>query len=145
MNLLTLRDIVIILVASFLLSGVLGCIRYPKDDDLRKSIRFGLISFFIALIVLALGFILYNTNTQTGQRKLKEWKSEIDGGLYREIIITSEEGREIFRYEGKIDIELNKNNTNNSNYILFESEEGLRYIIYYGIQDTVLIIEKPQK
>lgn len=145
MNLLTLKDIVIILGLSFLLGGILACIRYPKDDDLGKSIRFGLIGFFIILIILALGFGLYNTNTQTGQRKLKEWKSEIDGGLYREIIITSEEGREIFRYEGKIDIELNKNNDNNSNYILFESEEGLRYIIYYGIQDTVLIIEKPQK
>ena len=40
--------------------------------------------------------------------------------------------------EGKVDIESN----HTDNYIKFESEEGKRYIIYYGIQDTITIIEK---
>ena len=58
--------------------------------------------------------------------------------LEREIIITAEDGREIFRYEGKIDID----NNHADNYIKFDDENGKRYLIYYGIQDTVTIIEK---
>ena len=82
----------------------------------------------------------YNKNTASGQRNVKDFKSNIQGGLEREITITAEDGREIFHYEGKVDIETK--HEENANYILFESEEGLRYIIYYGVQDTVLIIEK---
>ena len=49
--------------------------------------------------------------------------------------------REIFHYEGKCDIE----SDHTDNYILFEDEEGLRRMIYYGITDTVLIMELPEK
>jgi hypothetical protein len=58
--------------------------------------------------------------------------------MEREINITAEDGRQIFYYEGKFDVELN----HEDNYIKFESEDGKRYIIYYGIQDTITIIEK---
>lgn len=98
----------------------------------------------IVAICLMVGVVCltgwYNKNTASGQRKVKDFQSNIQGGLEREITITSEDGREIFHYEGKVDIETK--HEGNANYILFESEEGLRYIIYYGIQDTVLIIEK---
>ena len=80
----------------------------------------------------------YNTNTASGQRAVKDFKSNINNGIDREITITAEDGREIFHYEGKVDIESN----HEDNYIKFDSEEGKRYIIYYGIQDTIKIIEK---
>lgn len=80
----------------------------------------------------------YHTNTASGIRDMKDYHSELSNGIEREIIITAEDGREIFRYEGKVDVESN----HEDNYIKFESEEGKRYIVYYGIQDTITIIEK---
>ena len=101
----------------------------------------GIINFLISILVLALicvGIVWYNTNTASGVRAIKDTQSELNNGIEREIIITAEDGREIFHYEGKIDIETD----HDDNYIKFESEDGKRYIIYYGIQDTIKIIEK---
>lgn len=103
----------------------------------------GLITIIITIIVCVatmMGISWWHTNTANGQRAMKDFQSNIGGGLNREIIITAENGREIFHYEGKIDVETKHDG--NANYILFESEEGLRYIIYYGITDTMTIIEK---
>lgn len=105
---------------------------------------------FVVAIVVALALCVgcvffanwYNTSTADGQRSYKDFQSNLSGGLYREITITAEDGREIFHYEGRCDIETT--HKGNGNYILFEGEDGLRYMIYYGIQDTILIIEKGQ-
>lgn len=94
----------------------------------------------ILVLVSIFGLKWYNTHTASGKRNYKDFQSEFHDGIEREITITAEDGREIFHYEGKVDIETV--HEGNANYILFESEEGKRYIIYYGIQDTVLIIEK---
>lgn len=106
-----------------------------------KYIKIGIITG-IALALLVVGIIIatgwYNTNAAEGIRAVKDFKSNINNGLEREIIITAEDGREIFRYEGKIDID----NDHADNYIKFDDENGKRYLIYYGIQDTVTIIEK---
>lgn len=108
---------------------------------MAESIKGGLITFVvclcITLIVMAsIGW--YNTNTASGKRALKDNQSELTNGIDREITITAEDGREIFHYEGKVDVE----SDHTDNYIKFESEEGKRYLIYYGIQDTITIIEK---
>ena len=87
---------------------------------------------------LAFGMNWYNTSTASGIRGLKDFKSELTNGIEREITITAEDGREIFHYQGKVDVE----SDHTDNYIKFESEEGKRYLIYYGIQDTITIIEK---
>ena len=99
------------------------------------------VNFFasmLILVVICIGIRWYNTNTASGIRAVKDYQSELSNGIDREITITAEDGREIFRYEGKVDVESN----HEDNYIKFESEEGKRYIIYYGIQDTIKIIEK---
>ena len=101
----------------------------------------GIVSIVVSIgLTVALGFGLnwYNTSTASGIRNFKDYKSNLSNGIEREITITSEDGREIFHYEGKVDVESN----HTDNYIKFESEEGKRYIIYYGIQDTITIIEK---
>lgn len=92
------------------------------------------------VVVGALAFLMnwYNTSTASGIRGLKDFQSEITNGIEREITITAEDGREIFHYQGKVDVE----SDHTDNYIKFESEEGKRYLIYYGIQDTITIIEK---
>ena len=80
----------------------------------------------------------YCNNTAAGVRSMKDQESNLNNGLKREIIITAEDGREIFYYEGKCDIE-----TDHGSYILFEDEEGYRHIIYKGVQDTIIINEIP--
>lgn len=105
------------------------------------SMPAALINFLVSIIVIGviMGVLAwYHTSTASGIREMKDYRSELSNGIDREIIITSEDGREIFHYEGKVDIESN----HEDNYIKFESEDGKRYIIYYGIQDTITIIEK---
>lgn len=111
------------------------------DDDFKK---FGIANIFITTIFLTILVLIacswWHNNTASGERAYKDYTSNMSKGLEREITITAEDGREIFHYEGKIDVETKHDG--NANYILFESEEGLRYIIYYGITDTVLIVQK---
>lgn len=95
-----------------------------------------LITVIVVGATLGIGHWYYN-NTADGARALKDERSNLNNGLMREIIITAEDGREIFRYKGKCDIETN------SGYILFEGEDGLRRIIYYGALDTIIITELP--
>ena len=105
------------------------------------GLRYSIINFLCSISVLALvciGIVWHNNNTASGIRALKDIKSELNNGIEREIIITSEDGREIFHYEGKVDVELD----HDDNYIKFLSEDGKMYIIYYGIRDTIKIIEK---
>ena len=77
----------------------------------------------------------YCGSTADGIRAMKDQQSNFDNGLNREITITAEAGREIFYYKGKCDIE------HNDGYILFETEDGKRMMIYYGITDTIIIKE----
>lgn len=77
----------------------------------------------------------YYGSTADGIRAMKDQQSNFDNGLNREIIITAEDGREIFYYKGKCDIE------HNDGYILFETENDKRMMIYYGITDTIIISE----
>ena len=111
---------------------------FVTDEPLKGVIV--LLVGIILCVITIVGVSWYHNNTASGARAMKDYYSEMNNGVLREITITAEDGREIFHYEGKIDIETSHENS--ENYILFESEEGLRYIIYYGVQDTVLIIEK---
>lgn len=107
-----------------------------KEEKKNIIIAFLVITF--VFVIAGLVCFWYNTHTASGIRNLKDTQSEINNGITREIVITAEDGREIFRYEGKVDVESN----HEDNYIKFEGEDGKRYIIYYGIQDTITIIEK---
>lgn len=126
-----------------ILFGICAGASFFFGIETNKSIRNIIIGLIIS-VLLAVGFIIffrwYNSSTASGIRNYKDFQSEWSNGIYRELIITAEDGREIFRYEGKCDIEINKNNDNR--YLRFESEDGKRYTIMYGVQDTVTIIEK---
>ena len=133
-------------IGNWILIGLCALVGLPIgiyllcDDFDRKA---GIIVIAITVVIclgLIFGLSWYHNNTASGQRNMKDYASELQGGLNREITITAEDGREIFHYEGKVDIETAHDG--NANYILFESETGQRYIIYYGVQDTVLIVEK---
>lgn len=105
-------------------------------DSVALGVSSSIIS--IAIFIAAFcGISWYNTSTASGIRAYKDYQSNIDNGIEREITITAEDGREIFHYKGKIDVE----SDHTDNYIKFESEEGKRYMIYYGITDTIVIKE----
>lgn len=97
-----------------------------------------LLTTILIVVLVIFGGHWYFGNTASGARALKDEQSNLNKGLKREITITAEDGREIFHYIGKCDIE-----TTNE-YILFEDENGLRQMIYWGIQDTIIISELPE-
>lgn len=97
-----------------------------------------LLTTILIVVLIIFGGHWYFGNTASGARALKDEQSNLNKGLKREIIITAEDGREIFHYIGKCDIE-----TTNE-YILFEDENGLRQMIYWGVQDTIIISELPE-
>lgn len=106
------------------------------DYEWGKGFGIILAGIVIAGLILGYGY-WYCNNTAGGARAMKDQQSEFHNGLMREITITAEDGREIFYYKGKCDIETN------GNYILFEDEQGLRQMIYWGITDTIIISELP--
>lgn len=104
------------------------------------SIAVGIGSSIISVVIFfgtIFGINWYNTSTASGIRAYKDYQSNMSNGIEREITITAEDGREIFHYKGKVDVE----SDHEDNYIKFESEEGKRYMIYYGITDTIVIKE----
>ena len=111
---------------------------WVMDDNPGGSVLSILITVFLVLLIIGGGF-WYCNNTANGIRAMKDQQSELSNGLMREITITAEDGREIFHYVGKCDIETN------GNYILFENEKGLRQMIYWGITDTIIVSELPEK
>lgn len=123
----------VILISGLALGGYLFC-KQKEGWDLVVILATVLLSIFIGCYGL-----WWCHNTADGARALKDQQSNLSNGLNREIIVTAEDGREIFYYKGKCDIETD----HDDNYILFEGEDGLRRMIYYGITDTVLIMELP--
>ena len=125
----------ILLGIIFVIGVVISCVAFTGD-----SYAGGIIAILVTVILIGslVGlFLWYNSSTASGIRAVKDQQSELGNGIDRTIIVTAEDGREIYRYEGRCDIE-----TNNGNYILFENANKKRVIIYRGVQDTILIVEK---
>lgn len=106
-------------------------------DSFGKTLVVGLLITALVVVLFLVGGSWYFNNTAEGARALKEQQSNLNNGLNREITIIAADGREVFHYKGKCDIETD----HEDNYILFEGEDGLRRMIYYGVTDTVLILE----
>ena len=126
-----------ILLGLILLGGILISIFVGSYTDKLSG---GIITMLVTILIIGslVGlFLWYNSSTASGIRAVKDQQSELGNGIDRTIVVTAEDGREIYRYEGRCDIE-----TNSSDYILFEDANKKRVIIYKGVQDTILIVEK---
>lgn len=113
--------------------GIICSIGFFTSSSTSGSIAL-LLTFIITASFIGGGFWWCN-NTASGARALKDQESEFNNGIMREITITAEDGREIYHYIGRCDIETN------DNYIIFEDEQGLRQMIYWGVTDTIIISE----
>lgn len=112
---------------------IIAAVLWATDSSIGAVITL-LITALIA-IGICWGGHWYCGSTANGIRAMKDQQSNLNNGLNREITITAEDGREIFSYKGKCDIE------HNDGYILFETEDNKRIMIYYGVTDTIIIKE----
>lgn len=124
----------IILLAMLGVFGLIAVIGIFATTDSKCGI-IALLVFVLVMLACIFGFKWYYSSTASGARALKDQESNFNNGLNREITITAEDGREIYHYKGKCDIETQ------DRYILFEGEDGLRRTIYWGITDTIIIEE----
>lgn len=112
---------------------IIAAVLWATDSSIGAVITL-LITALIAIGIFWGGH-WYCGSTANGIRAMKDQQSNLNNGLNREITITAEDGREIFSYKGKCDIE------HNDGYILFETEDNKRIMIYYGVTDTIIIKE----
>lgn len=129
--------VVFIGIVGFVASLMIAAAVSEKNGNFGKAAIIGLLITALVIVLLIVGGNWYFSNTANGVRALKEQQSNLNNGLNREITIIAADGREVFHYKGKCDIE----SDHTDNYILFEGEDGLRRMVYYGVTDTVLILE----
>ena len=122
----------IIAIVVLIVGGFIAYCCYDSDYTARMIVTL-VISALIIGVCVVMGL-----HSNSFQRYWKDIKSDNSDGIHREIIITAEDGREIYHYEGTIDLEIDAD----KHKIKFEDEDGKRQIILYGVQDTVTIIEK---
>lgn len=124
-----------ILFGAVIICGVIIALMiWASCDNLIGTVITLLITALVA-VGICWGGHWYCGSTAEGIRAMKDQQSNFNNGLNREITITAEDGREIFSYQGKCDIE------HNDGYILFETEDNKRVMIYYGVTDTIIISE----
>ena len=110
---------------------------FTEHSNINKRYAIGG-SIFIGILTIAicLLFIWYRTNSASGQRALKDQRSNLSGGIERVVSVYDITGELIQQYSGKFDIE-----TDRESYILFDDENGKRHIIYYTT-GTIVVDEK---
>ena len=80
----------------------------------------------VTIYVVLLGGV-FVFNTASIQRKIKSWRSEIDGGLERTVTVYDYNGKEIRHWTGKFDVSESESET------YFDDEDGKRVVIHGGI------------
>lgn len=116
--------------------ATLGCIYwFIFTDSYYKSTKivWGIICGGIAVVAL-IGMLWYYGNSEWGRRALKSQRSNLEGGITREVKVYDVTGNLIQKYSGKFDIEYDDDR------ILFDDEDGKRHTIYYPT-GTVIVDE----
>ena len=106
------------------------------DDYKGASIVALILTVILAIVPFIVGFWYYN-NTESGMRAMKDQESNFGDGINRVVTIYDVNGNVIATYEGRFDIETDKDS-----YILFDDEDGYRHVIYYTT-GTITIDEIP--
>lgn len=104
-----------------------------KNGSVNKPV---IIVVVIAVLLTAAAIYFAFFGTESGKRRLNDLKSELGGGLEREINVYTANGDKIASYKGKIDIEESE-----GGYVKFDYE-GKRYIYYNCFVETIATIPK---
>lgn len=91
----------------------------------------------LLVIGMVVGCGAYRTNTESGKRGLKTWKSETSGGIDRTVTVYDVKGKELAKYTGRFDVA--ESSQEGVVKIKFDCK-GKRHIIY-AQTGTVLIDE----
>ena len=107
-----------------------------KVNTLQKAIV--VLIELLLVIGMVVGCGAYRTNTESGKRGLKSWKSETSGGIDRTVTVYDVKGKELAKYTGRFDVE--ESSQEGVVKIKFDCN-GKRHIIY-AQTGTVLIDER---
>lgn len=119
--------------------GVWGAYHFFTEGYRReKKPIIGSIFVGLAVIVMVFAVVitLQLTDTESFKRFQKSLDSEFKGGITREIIVYSEDGKEIFKTQGTFDVE------HSNERIKWIDEKGKVQIVYLGRSSTAIVNEK---
>ena len=85
----------------------------------------------VALVIM--GFSWYFSSTEEGKRTIKDFTSNVSGGIPRQVKVYDINGKLIEEYE-----EIFDNYIETNYYLLFDDESGLRHIIYFTTGTVVI-------
>lgn len=91
----------------------------------------------VLILVMVATMMASVSGCSSFERGLKDWDSELSGGLNREVNIYSMTGEKIATHKGKIDIE----STEYGNEVKFELN-GKRYIYYNCMVEAIELEEE---
>lgn len=84
----------------------------------------------LAIIIILITILLGLTGCSSWDRTVKNWNSDLSGGLDRTVNVYTYNGEKIATYEGKIDLQMNESK------VLFDLE-GKRYVYYNAIVEVI--------
>lgn len=127
--------VIVILLLILLLTGAIALLVSEITGSSVATSVSVIIGCIIAVVICGV-YCWWRINSASGQRALKDQKSELNGGIERIVSVYDINGEIIQQYSGKFDIE-----TDRTSYILFDDEQGKRHIIYYTT-GTIIVDEK---
>ena len=126
-----------ILIGFIFIIGIILSVMRFIDSETGAGIL-----FIIATLIVTLGLMFfmnwYNTNTASGARNYNTYKSEMNNGIERTIDIYNAEGELRYHFEGTVDID----DESQAYTLFFDTQDGQRMIVHYGVQDLVVIQSK---
>lgn len=129
-----------VILGIFLIGSVSFFLFYILDEnstsyDDKKPRNISLVVALILTITFIICNIWYVNNTESGARMIKDFQSDTNGGIRRNVKVYSMTGEETFEDEGVFDIE-------QSDYRLkYINEKGKVIIIYLGNSSSAIVEE----
>ena len=112
---MTIGSIIFIVIGGIILIGGIGLTIWAFTEN---DPGFGIVIFVISLILAAVCIVspIIYMQTESGQRALKDQKSNFGDGIERTVTVYDINGQVIEQYSGKFDVETT------SEYIIFDDE-----------------------
>lgn len=114
--------------------GICILLGYSADDGL-KSVAGQIATVAVTTLLICGASLFWLYGTESGQRAIKDTKSNFGDGINRIVTVYDIDGEIIQQYEGKFDVDYD------SERIKFDDEKGKRHVIY-NKAGTVIIDEK---